>query len=68
MNTAVTQTIAELGSYFDDNTKINNAMERGEKLTHVYICIGSVTGNRTVEYLHSLSKLLSPIRYVKCEC
>jgi hypothetical protein len=27
VNTAVTQSIAELGSYFDDNTKINNAME-----------------------------------------
>jgi hypothetical protein len=27
VNTVVTQSIAEVGSYFEDNTKINNAME-----------------------------------------
>jgi hypothetical protein len=59
--------IAELGSYFENNMKINNAWNRGKKLL-MTTSIGSVTGNRSVEYLHSLSTSPSPIRQVKCEC
>jgi len=40
----------------------------GKKLSQDYISIGSVTRNKSVEYLHSLSRSPSPIIYVKCEC